>query len=68
MDDYVPSPEAIAAAWATWKSRNGGKLGPGPAFVEALTAAMQVETQGWTMNSDGSVWCSTCTRAVKDKL
>jgi len=30
----------IAAAWATWHSRHGGKLGPGPAFVEAISAAI----------------------------
>lgn len=33
------TPEEIAAAWATWHSRHGGKLGPGPAFVEAINAA-----------------------------
>jgi hypothetical protein len=33
------SPEEIAAAWAAWHSRHGGKLGPGPAFVEAINAA-----------------------------
>lgn len=36
------SPEAIAAAWGTWKSRHGGKLGPGPAFTEAIEAAVAV--------------------------
>ena len=34
------TPKMIAAAWATWHSRHGGKLGPGPAFVEAITAAL----------------------------
>lgn len=34
------TPEMIAAAWATWHSRHGGKLGPGPAFVEAINAAL----------------------------
>lgn len=32
-------PEEIAAAWGAWHSRHGGKLGPGPAFVEAINAA-----------------------------
>lgn len=36
------TPEMIAAAWAAWHSRHGGKLGPGPAFVEAINAAMAV--------------------------
>jgi hypothetical protein len=30
----------IAAAWGAWHSRNGGKLGPGPAFREAIAAAI----------------------------
>ncbi|WP_199925218.1 hypothetical protein [Neorhizobium sp. SOG26] len=34
------TPEMIAAAWAAWHSRHGGKLGPGPAFVEAINAAL----------------------------
>lgn len=33
-------PHVIAAAWNAWHSRHGGKLGPGPAFVEAITAAV----------------------------
>lgn len=37
------SPEALAAAWATWRKRHGGKLGPGPAFAEALAAGMAVD-------------------------
>lgn len=32
--------EMLAAAWDTWKSRHGGKLGPGPAFAEAVRAAI----------------------------
>jgi DNA-binding XRE family transcriptional regulator len=36
----VATPEAIAAAWETWRSRHGGKLGPGPAFREAIDAAL----------------------------
>lgn len=35
-----PSPEMLAAAWDAWKSRHGGKLGPGPAFAEAVSAAI----------------------------
>lgn len=38
----IATPKMIAAAWATWHSRHGGKLGPGPAFVEAIEAAMKV--------------------------
>lgn len=34
------TPEMIAVAWATWKSRPGWKLGPGPGFAEALEAAL----------------------------
>src|SRR5690606_15144286 len=30
-------PKVIAAAWGAWHSRHGGKLGPGPAFSEAIT-------------------------------
>jgi hypothetical protein len=36
-----PTPIEIAAAWAAWHSRHGGKIGPGPAFVEAITAAFE---------------------------
>jgi hypothetical protein len=40
--DYPPASRhaAIAAAWNTWHSRHGGKLGPGPAFAEAIEAAL----------------------------
>ncbi len=34
-------PEVIAAAWGAWHSRHGGKLGPGPAFVEAIEAGIR---------------------------
>lgn len=34
------TPEMIAAAWAAWHARHGGRLGPGPAFVEAIEAAL----------------------------
>lgn len=37
------TPEMIAAAWRAWHSRHGGKLGPGPAFVEAINAALAVQ-------------------------
>lgn len=40
--ERTATPEMIAAAWATWQSRHGGKLGPGPAFVEAINAALAV--------------------------
>lgn len=36
----------IAAAWGAWKSRNGGKLGPGPAFTEAIEAALRALQAG----------------------
>lgn len=36
--DALVSPEAMAAAWGAWHARHGGKLGPGPAFREALAA------------------------------
>jgi len=35
--------EMIAAAWKAWHSRHGGKLGPGPAFVEAIKAALSAQ-------------------------
>lgn len=35
-----PTPAMIAAAWAAWRSRHDGKMGPGPAFVEAMTAML----------------------------
>jgi len=37
------TPEMIAAAWSTWHKRHGGKLGPGPAFVEAINAALATQ-------------------------
>ena len=39
------SPNEIAAAWAAWHSRHGGRLGPGPAFVEAINAAFAYRFQ-----------------------
>lgn len=33
--------EMIAAAWAAWKSRHRERMGPGPAFVEAIQAALE---------------------------
>lgn len=36
------TPEMLGAAWGAWKSRHGGKLGPGPAFAEAIAAAIAV--------------------------
>jgi hypothetical protein len=40
-----PTNEMIAAAWQAWHKRHGGKLGPGPAFVEAIEAALAVMPQ-----------------------
>jgi hypothetical protein len=34
------TPDVIAAAWTAWHSRHGGRLGPGPAFAEAIEAAV----------------------------
>ena len=40
-------PKVIAAAWGAWHSRHGGKLGPGPAFSEAITTAIRaLQEQG----------------------
>lgn len=39
---YTATQEEISAAWAAWKSRHGDKLGPGPAFVEAINAALSI--------------------------
>lgn len=39
------TPEMIAAAWKEWHSRHGGKLGPGPAFVEAINAALKADNR-----------------------
>lgn len=35
---HSATPEMIAAAWKAWHARHGGKLGPGPAFAEAVEA------------------------------
>ena len=46
------TPEAIAAAWATWKPRNPKSMGPGPAFREAIDAALEkMEQQAMTENA-----------------
>lgn len=42
LEARVESPEVIAAAWDAWHARHGGKLGPGPAFREAVAAALRV--------------------------
>ena len=39
--DARASHEEIAEAWKAWHSRHGGKIGPGPAFVEAIHAAFK---------------------------
>jgi len=36
------TPEMLAAAWRAWHSRHGGRMGPGPAFKEAIEAALAV--------------------------
>lgn len=50
--------KGLAAAWAAWHSRHGGKLGPGPAFVEAISAYLSAtggEPVGWMWtHEDGS--------------
>lgn len=35
------TPKRISSAWSTWHDRHGGKLGPGPAFREAIESALQ---------------------------
>ncbi len=35
-----PTPEMIAEAWASWKIRHPKPIGPGPGFVEAITASI----------------------------
>lgn len=35
-----PSEKMIAAAWGAWKERHKDRIGPGPGFVEAITAAL----------------------------
>lgn len=37
----LATPEMIAAAWNAWHERHGGRLGPGPAFAEAIEAALR---------------------------
>lgn len=37
-----PDPEMIKAAWDEWRPRHEGRLGPGPAFAEAIQAAGRV--------------------------
>lgn len=49
----VVTPEMIAAAWAAWHARHGGKLGPGPAFSEAIKAAL-ASTSGERSRHDGT--------------
>jgi hypothetical protein len=41
-DPTIATPAMIAAAWDAWKARHHGKLGPGPAFREAIEAALRV--------------------------
>lgn len=42
QDLSLVTPEMLGAAWGAWHSRHGGKLGPGPAFAEAIAAALAV--------------------------
>ncbi len=39
------TPAMLAAAWGAWHERHGGKLGPGPAFAEAIAAAIRARGQ-----------------------
>lgn len=41
----IATPEMLAAAWGTWHARHGGRLGPGPAFREAIEAALTAAPQ-----------------------
>ena len=43
--DSEATPAMIAAAWRAWHERQGGKLGPGPAFKEAITAALRASSE-----------------------
>jgi hypothetical protein len=45
MGEVIATPEMIAAAWRAWKARHGGKLGPGPAFREAIEAALRAKEE-----------------------
>ena len=39
-----PTPRIVAAAWRAFRGdRKGQSLGPGPAFVEAITAALAAQ-------------------------
>jgi hypothetical protein len=46
-----PTPEMLAAAWRAWHARHGGKLGPGPAFAEALSAMIEASPFKETTNA-----------------
>lgn len=52
-----PTNEMIAAAWQAWHKRHSGKLGPGPAFVEAIEAALAVmQPVRWQPQFDDGNW------------
>lgn len=56
------TPEMIAAAWRAWHARHGGKLGPGPAFAEAIEAAIEAQKTRdiAEFQERVSAWCVTC--------
>lgn len=59
----IATPEMIAAAWASWHSRHGGRMGPGPGFVEAIEAAIAAAPK----NGDGfsaTKLCVACRKAA----
>lgn len=47
------TPEMIAAAWAAWKPRHKGSVGPGPAFREAIIAALEAAPARVRSGEDG---------------
>lgn len=61
MSDFVVparttqvTPAMIAAAWGAWRVRHKGKMGPGPAFREAIQAALDAARQQRGVGHDNS--------------
>lgn len=60
-------PEVIAAAWKTWRVRYKDQLGPGPAFVEAITAAIEAyRAAGYRILAPGELDGETLERAARE--
>ena len=47
--NFIATPEMIAAAWDAWAPRHKRtlRLGPGPAFKEAIEAAFRVSARAY---------------------